>query len=108
MVIFSSQKEAKRVIQASIDTNDKAVIKALLTIHSLQTVDEKASRAAVKLNGVGFGKFDAEILTSFVDRYQEVGNLTTKQMQVARKCVRRYWKQLAVYSGGLRIKTIQM
>lgn len=100
---FQSQAEAKRVIQASIDTNDRAVLRALKLIYAKQTEHEKESERTHDANGVGFSAFDAEILTSFCNQLQERSTLSDKQMAIARKKIRKYWKQLAIMSGGLKV-----
>jgi hypothetical protein len=100
---FKTQAEAKRVIQASIDANDRAVYKALLIIYSQQTASEQACQTTQELNKRGFGAFDAEILSSFAEQVRERGRLSAKQMELARKKIRHYWKQLAILSGGLKV-----
>lgn len=99
--MFNSQREAKSAIQQSIDTNDRAVLKALSMIYSRQTEHEKSCEQTHELNNVGFSAFDAEILTSFAKQVQDGRLLSQKQMAIARPKVRRYWKQLAFMSGGL-------
>lgn len=85
---------SKDSIQALIDTNDRAVMKALLVLYSRQTAAEQATQATREHNGRGFSAFDAEILSSFAMQVKTRGTLTAKQLEVARKRVRSYWKQL--------------
>lgn len=99
--MFQTQKAAKEIIQRSIDTNDRAVAKAITMIYSKQTQSEQASQMTRDHNNVGFSAFDAEILSSFAERLQSGRALTERQMAVGRKKIRRYWKQLAIMSGGL-------
>lgn len=90
-------------IKALLETSNKAVEKALLTLYDRQTEDEQVSQATSHVNGRGFSAFDVEILSSFacwIQRKQgqkvELGKcLTEKQMILARKKVVRYAKQLA-------------
>lgn len=84
----------KEAIQTLVVTNDKAAVKALLTIYSLQTEAEKAIEQTTEQNGVGFTGTDAEILTSFATFFQRTGFLTEKQMALLKKRITKYWKQL--------------
>ena len=92
---FKTQKEAKLVIQKSIDTNERAVYKALRQIYSRQTTSEQALFQTVEDNKMGFGAFDAELLTGFAQQVLQRRYLTAKQLLLARKKIRCYWKQLA-------------
>ena len=103
IIRFQSQKQAKAIIQASIDCNDAAVLKALKMIYSKQTATEQAISQTNEDNHVGFSAFDADILSSFARQAMYHGMLSDKQMVLARKKVRRYWKQLAVMSGKLEV-----
>lgn len=98
---FPSQRVAKDTIQQAIDSNDRAVLKALVMIFDQQTAAEQSTEQTHELNGVGFSAFDAEILTSFAKQYKRKGFLSPKQMEIARKKIRGYWKQLAKLSGRL-------
>jgi len=103
--MFKSQREAKEIIQKSIDTNDKAVEKAIKMIYSRQTADEQTGMATVEHNAVGFSAFDAEILTSFAQQLIRGRQLSPKQMAIGRNKIRRYWKQLAIMSGQFPTKS---
>lgn len=83
-----------------IETRDEAAVRALLVVYRNQTAAEKSSHAATETNGVGFGQFDAEILTSFAEFYQRAGFLSAKQMQILKKKIVRYWKQVLVAIEG--------
>lgn len=95
---WPSQAAAKREIQAAIDGNVQAVYKALLVIHSKQTQYEKSAQHTTEANGVGFGAFDAEFLSSLADKLTRFGCLTERQIEAARPKLRRYWKQLMRFS----------
>ena len=86
----------KDEIKELLQTNDRAVLRGLVAVYSLQTKDEKALAETVEHNGVGFSGFDAEILTSFAKQVQEQGKLTDRQMEVARKRVLKYAGQLKI------------
>lgn len=84
----------KETIQELLDNNNRAVVKALLAIHSRQTAAEQAGHHTREVNGVGFSKFDAPFLTDMVRAVQRYGSLTPKQMAVTRNKMKRYWRQL--------------
>ncbi|MFA5216927.1 hypothetical protein [Sulfuricurvum sp.] len=95
-------EEKKRIVQALLDVNDNAVINALLTIYARQTQDEQQSERTIENNAIGFSGVDAEILSSFARQYNERGFLTFKQMVIARKNIKRYWRQvIEAYNGNL-------
>ena len=82
-----------------LDSNDKFVEKALLKMYNRQTDDEQNGAYTKHDNGVGFNAFDAELLTSFAQQANmsvrpHGQRLSRKQMQVARKRLRRYIRQI--------------
>lgn len=95
----------KSKVQALIESNDKAAIRALLVVYANQTESEKSSHAAAEHNGIGFSQMDAEILTSFAQFYGRAGFLSAKQMTILRKKIVRYWKQVltAIERNGLPV-----
>lgn len=78
-----------------LETNDRAVAKAVWRIHQYQTEAERAVQATTEHNGVGFNAFDAEILSSFAEQINRGRTLSQKQMAIARKKMRKYAGQLA-------------
>lgn len=96
----------EQIIRNAIDRNDMDVCKAVVTIYRKQTLSERNSYSTNVTNGVGFNKFDAEILTSFakqIIRNQYAGRrylLSYKQMAIARKRIRKYAGQLARIANG--------
>jgi len=83
-----------------LETNDRAVEKALLVLLEKQTASERSSEVAIETNGVGFSGFDAEIFTSFAKQVRDGKRLSRAQLLVCRKPTRggikigKYWKQL--------------
>ena len=54
-------------------------------------------------NDVGFNGYDAKMLTSFAEQYLKHQSLSQRQMEVARKMLRKYWKQvLNALGDGLK------
>jgi hypothetical protein len=84
----------KESIQQLLDTNERAVYKALLAIYSRQTAAEQAGHHTREVNGVGFSRFDAPFLTDMVRGYMRYGSLTPRQLAPTRNKMKRYWRQL--------------
>jgi len=96
----------EQMIKECIDNNDTNVYKAVVTIYRLQTDDERNSYSTHASNGVGFNKFDAEILTSFAKQIilnKRLGRqylLSRKQLEIARKRIKKYSAQLVKIANG--------
>ncbi len=88
------REEHLRIIQESLRTNPKAVEKAVISIFSLQTASEKKNEIAVEENGVGFNRFDAEVLSNFAKILLNGRSLSTKQFILAKTKIAKYSKQL--------------
>lgn len=95
MSLYASQADAKRKIQALLDANDRAVVRAVAVLYERQTASEQAIGGTTDANGVGFSGVDGDLLSSFAMYIRRTGTLSEKQMVFARKKVRKYWKQLA-------------
>jgi hypothetical protein len=85
---------SKESIQELLDKNDEAVYRAMLQIYDRQTADEQKYKDTHLYNSVGFTGVDAEIMSSFTESYKKWNKLTPKQMVIARKKMKKYWKQL--------------
>jgi len=102
-------KDLKARIQASIERNDQAVIRALLLLYSNQTHEEQSAERTIFHNRVGFSGTDSEILSSFAKQAEDwasapVGKrkydfpLSSRQTAVARRLLKKYWRQLLPYA----------
>jgi hypothetical protein len=88
-------------IRELLEQSNKAVLRGILVIHSLQTDSEQASHTTHIYNGVGWTGYDAEFMSSLADQIRDKGFLTEKQMVYARKRILRYAGQLAKVANGL-------
>lgn len=77
--------------------NQKAS-KALLILFDRQTVEEKDRRLTLNENKVGFTAYDADILTGVARSYISNGFLTTKQLELVKKKMKKYAGQILDYS----------
>lgn len=92
-------------IKNLLNTNDRAVTRGILVIYSRQTADEKQSEDTRHHNGVGFSAFDAKILSSFAIQLVQGRNLSVRQMEVARKLMPKYSRQLAEVANQRETET---
>ncbi len=81
-------------IQTLIEDKDIAVYTAMMRIYDKQTADEQNYQQTYLWNSVGFSGPDSNIMSSFAESYKKYGKLTPKQMAIARKKMKKYWKQL--------------
>jgi hypothetical protein len=81
-------------IKTLLETNPKAVERAIVAIYERQTPDEKATHETSKTNGVGFSKFDAEFLSSLAEWIKRGRTLTPRQLAIGRNKIKRYHRQL--------------
>lgn len=78
-----------------LEKSVKWLYKAVVAIYNGQTQDEKVAKTTSHDNGIGFNGVDAEILSSFAEQIKARGFLTPKQIEIARKKMRKYAGQLA-------------
>lgn len=84
----------KEQIITMIETNDKAVNRAVLAIYKNQTADEQNSEATLHHNNIGFSSADARLMTYYANYIQKQGGLSGPHLEKARKRIKKYWKQL--------------
>ena len=77
-----------------LETNDKAVARALIRIYERQTSSEQAEHTARENNNRGFNKADAPALTSIAQKLLHYGSLTPNQLKYVRRRITKYWRQL--------------
>lgn len=77
-----------------MEVDDNFLVGCLMTLYSFQTEDEKAIEATCHDNSMGFNALDAGIMSSFAQFYQRTGFLTPKQLNLARRTLKKYSRQL--------------
>ena len=94
---------SKDAIVKLLETNDKAVARALVVLYKNQTADEQRTEDTKYRNGEGFRPCHARVGTSMATFYLNRGFLTKKQVDYWRKPMKDgnmklgiYWKQLAI------------
>lgn len=85
----------KEDVLALLQDSEKAVVNAIKGLYARQTEAERADKTTRIANGRGFNAKDAPFLSDIavkLPRYSD--RMTPKQLYVARKMLRKYWKQL--------------
>jgi hypothetical protein len=65
---IKTKKDRLEFIKANLASNDRWLLKGLLTIYTYQTEDEKKTADVKEHNGVGFSGFDVQIMSSFAEQ----------------------------------------
>lgn len=84
----------EETITALLNSNDRAVEKAILAIYNRQTEDEKSAQTTRHSNNVGFSGADASTGTYYAQWIKRGNHLTGKHLDRARKMAVKYRKQL--------------
>ena len=89
-----TQKEWRRELQALLLISDVALERAIIRIWEQQTYSEQASGMSIIVDGVGFNKFDAPLMSKYARQLATKQHLSKYQCSVARKKMPKYWRQL--------------
>lgn len=103
---FTNQKQWKDYLQNLVRTNKKALYRAIVLIAEFQTPEEKALGDTIYHNGMGFGSVDAQLMTSLALRIKYGGELSEKELAIARNKMPKYWRQLMIISKS-RMRTTE-
>lgn len=91
----------KQSIIQLLQTNDKAIARALVVLNERQTATERGAEQTINLNGEGFTPADARMGTSMAEFYAKRGYLTEKQLAYWKKPnVKGVWR-ICKYAGQL-------
>lgn len=91
----------KEKIAELLETNDKAVGRALVRLAELQTADEIVSEHTKYKNGRGFRPCHAKMGTSMAKFYKKAGHLTPKQINYWRVKDKSGKSRIGIYAGQL-------
>jgi hypothetical protein len=91
----------KEKIETLLETNDKAVGRALVRLTELQTADEVVEEDTKYRNGKGFRPCHARMGTSMAKFYQKSGFLTPKQINYWRVRDKSGKSRIGIYAGQL-------
>lgn len=91
---YTTKDSLVKALKEQLATRDNQAIKGLLTIYSYQTSEEQSEGYTKEYNGVGFSSIDSDILSSFAEQYHIKGWFSPKQMNIIKKHMPKYARQL--------------
>lgn len=91
----TSKKWTPQSIKELLTKSDKAVMRAVVRIYSLQTYEEQKLGETREANKIGFNGPDSKILTYYAKWILQNGELTGKHVNHARNRITKYSGQLA-------------
>ena len=97
---MENKKWTKQEILTLIETKDIAVHRAILAIFNKQTESERNSNETNQENGIGFNGVDAPFLSSLAKQIIARGYISNKQIEIARKSIKKYAGQLTRIANG--------
>jgi len=89
-------------IEALINSNDRAVERAMVAIWERQTADEQETQNTRHHNGRGFAAWSARSGTYFAEWVRSGRRLTGKHLVKARKIALHHAGQLTDFANGVR------
>jgi hypothetical protein len=90
----------KATIIALLETNNKAVERAILAIYENQTTSEKRAEKTIESNCIGFNGVDARLGTYYAKYLLSGKHLSGEHIDKARKIIRKYTRQLLDIAKG--------
>lgn len=96
-VTVNGKEWTKESLKDLLKRNDKAVYRAILLLYSFQTDEEKYFENVTTVNGKGFNKFDAELMSSYARQLKSGRELSERQMFSARPKILKYVGQILNY-----------
>lgn len=91
----------KQYIVNLLQSNDKAIARALVVLNQRQTRSEQICESTSEHNGVGFTPADARMGTSMANFYEKRGYLTEKQLAYWKKPNKNGVWRICKYAGQL-------
>ena len=82
-----------------LETNDTQLCIACVNIYRLQTRAEQESHTTRDRNNVGFSAYDAKLLSSFAEQYLKYRRLSSRQIEILRKRMKKYRRQLVAIAN---------
>ena len=89
-------------IETLINTNDRAVERAMVAIWERQTADEQETQGTRHHNGRGFAAWSARSGTYYANWVRSGRHLTGKHLAKARKIALHHAGQLTDFANGVR------
>ena len=101
--LIMTKKELLAELKRQLARDDRWALRALTLVYRNQTADEQNAQQTIEHNGIGFSGPDAEILSSFAQQYQRRGRLSPKQMNLLKRKIPSYARQVARVADMTRL-----
>ena len=85
----------KEIIKDKLSTDVRWINRSLIVLYGFQTEDEQNIEETTEKNGQGFNGRDGKILSSFSKQLLNGRQLSTKQIDVCKRLLPKYWKQIS-------------
>lgn len=95
---LNTNKDWERYLKNLLRTDDKALIKSIVTIYDNQTSEEKIYGESKEYNGIGFNRYDSEKMSKIAAKIKHEKKISPTDLEYARHAMPKYWKQLMVIS----------
>lgn len=83
------------MIASKLQSSDRWVNRAVVALYQAQAPAEQQTKSTCYLNGIGFNRTDARIMSSFAAQILRGRALSPRQLAVARELLPKYARQLA-------------
>ena len=93
-------------VKQTLLTNDEALKRAISLIYSFQTTEEKNHEGTIDSNGKGFSALDGYLMSSFAEQLLTKGWLSRRQLDIARRRMPKYAKQVYITLIPKSVNTI--
>ena len=87
------------MFKALLEANDHVLANVLIFLYNRQTEVEQQQEGTIERNSRGFNGVDGQIFTSFSKQLISRGYLSPKQLDLCRKKLPKYWKQVISFFG---------
>lgn len=89
-----TMKEKEHVVKKALLISEKAAIEALMIVYDNQTAAEKAFGNSISHNGIGFNRYDDEVLSKFAKKVRVGITLSKDEIVLVKKLISKYWRQV--------------
>lgn len=98
--------EIKNFLKKKLSDDDRWAMRALVLVAQSQTKAEMNLEETTEANGVGFSKTDGAILISILKFFNDKRYISQKQMNVIKRRIPKYWKQILKVTDMTKLETI--
>jgi hypothetical protein len=93
-------------IKQKMITSKRFLIKCLFIINENQTLEEKKIGATIEKNHVGWRKFDGKVMSNIIKQYHKTRTLSDDVLELLRKRLSYYAKQIWLCMSMQQLKYV--